>query len=93
MERLLRGRINDEHEKAAGVLLVCAVVLPATFIAFVAGRLLLSFSVPPLSVIGTLAFIYLVSTTLALRGLIGSARASSPRSGRRASRSRGKGSL
>jgi len=74
MERLLRDRFNDEHEKAAGVLLVCAVVLPATFIAFVAGRLLLSFSGRPLSVIGALAFIYLVSTTLALRGLISSAR-------------------
>ena len=74
MERLLRDRFNDEHEKAAGVLLVCAVVLPATFIAFVAGRLLLSFSGRPLSVIGTLAFIYLASTTLALRGLISSAR-------------------
>jgi len=74
MERLLRGWFDDEHEKAAGVLLVCAVVLPATFIAFVAGRLLLSFSGPPLSVIGALVFIYLVSTTLALRGLISSAR-------------------
>ncbi len=74
MERLLRRAFGDGHEKAAGVLLVCAVVLPATFIAFVAGRLLLSFSAPPLSVIGTLLFIYLVSTTLALAELIGSAR-------------------
>jgi adenosylcobinamide-phosphate synthase len=74
MERLLRDRFGDRHEKAAGVLLVCAVVLPATFIAFVAGRLLLSFSGRPLSVIGALVFIYLVSTTLALRGLISSVR-------------------
>jgi adenosylcobinamide-phosphate synthase len=73
-ERRLRGCFNDRHEKAAGVLLVCAIVLPATFIAFVAGRLLLSFSAPPLTVIGAFVFIYLVSTTLALRGLISSAR-------------------
>ncbi len=74
MEGLLRGWFNGEHEKAAGVLLVCAVVLPATVIAFFAGRLLLSFSGRPLTVIGTLAFVYLASTTLALRGLIGAAR-------------------
>ena len=74
MERLLRGRFDGEHEKAAGVILVCAVVLPATAAAFFAGRLLLSFSAPLLAVIGTLAFIYLVSTTLALRGLVCSVR-------------------
>lgn len=73
-ERLLRVRLGGGHERAAGVLLVCAVVLPAAAIAFVAGLLLLSFSGRPAAFVGTLAFVYLVSTTLALRGLIGSAR-------------------
>jgi len=74
LEGLLRCSLGARHERAAGVLLVCAIVPAAWASAFAAARILLSFSARPLEFIGALAFIYLVSTTLALRALITSAR-------------------
>jgi adenosylcobinamide-phosphate synthase len=74
LERFLRGRFSVERERTAGVLLVIAIVLPTGILAFAATRLLLSFSNPFLTLLGTAVFIYLVSTTLALRGLVDSAR-------------------
>lgn len=74
LERFLRGRFSEEREKTAGILLVIAIVLPTGAIAFVATRLLLSFSNPLLALLGAAVFVYLVSTTLALRGLVDSAR-------------------
>ncbi|MGD0229850.1 MAG: adenosylcobinamide-phosphate synthase CbiB [Syntrophorhabdales bacterium] len=75
METFLRRTFKDDgRERAAGVILVVAIVPGAAVAAFFIGRLLLSFSLRPLVVIGALAFIYLVSTTLALRGLINSTR-------------------
>jgi adenosylcobinamide-phosphate synthase len=73
-ERFLRGRFRDEAERTGGILLVVAVVLPAGACAFLINKILLSFSNRFLMLLGTALFIYLVSTTLALRGLIGSAR-------------------
>ena len=73
-EGLIRRYFKDGGEKAGGVLLVAVIVLPSAFVAFVIGRVLLSFSDHLLMLIGAVLFIYLVSTTLALRGLIGSAR-------------------
>jgi adenosylcobinamide-phosphate synthase len=73
LEAVLR-RALGRHESAAGVCLVCIIVPAAWTAAFALTRLLLSFSTRPLSVIGASLFVYLVSTTLALRGLIASAR-------------------
>lgn len=74
LEVILRRLFGERHEAAAGVCLVCIVVPASWAAAFVLTRLLLSFSARPLSVIGVCLFVYLVSTTLALRGLIASAR-------------------
>jgi adenosylcobinamide-phosphate synthase len=74
LEAGLRRVFGERHEAAAGVCLVCIIVPAAWAVAFGLGRLLLSFSTRPLSVIGVCLFVYLVSTTLALRSLIASAR-------------------
>lgn len=73
-ERLLRRRFTGESERAAGVILVLVIVVPTGAAAFVVARLLHSFSNPVLALLGGAVFIYLVSTTLALRGLVESAR-------------------
>ena len=73
-EKGLRGLCGPAHEKAAGALLVCVVVVPAAAVAFVIARLLLSFSTRPLVAIGALLFIYLASTSLALRSLLAAAK-------------------
>ena len=74
LERLLRGRFKGEQERAAGVLLVIVVVPAAAYAAYAAGRLLTTSSSPLLYLAGTAVLIYLISTTLALRGLVSAAR-------------------
>lgn len=73
-ERVLRDRFIGERERLGGILLVLSIVLPSAALAFALGRLLLSFTSRPLLVVGTILFIYLVSTTLALRGLVSASR-------------------
>ena len=72
LEHWLRGLFRDERERAGGVVLVLAVVLPTAAIALIVSRVLLSFTALLPMVLGTALFIYLASTTLALRGLISS---------------------
>ena len=61
------------QERWAGILLVATIVLPVfTITSFVVG-VLQSFQ-GRLGIVGTIAVVYLVSTTIALRGLIDSAR-------------------
>jgi adenosylcobinamide-phosphate synthase len=74
MERFLRRHFRGESEKTAGVLLVLSIVIPSGGLAFVLGRFLFSFSNFFLALLGAAVFVYLVSTTLALRGLVDSAR-------------------
>jgi adenosylcobinamide-phosphate synthase len=73
-EALLRRFFNTRREKLAGVILTAAIVLLTSVIALVINRLLLSVFHGFTMVATTLIFIYLVSTTLALRGLISSCR-------------------
>jgi len=61
-------------EKIAGVILVLVIVIPTGVITFLISRFLFSLSGDVAAVVGIVLFIYLVSTTLALRGLITSAR-------------------
>jgi adenosylcobinamide-phosphate synthase len=72
-ESLLRGSFQGTGEKTAGVILVLVVVLPTAAVAFLVSRFLFSVSGNLVTVIGMLLFVYLASTTLALRGLISSA--------------------
>jgi adenosylcobinamide-phosphate synthase len=74
VEGILRRYFKDEAERMSGVLLVVAIVLPSAAAAYLLSRLLLSSSPSFLTIAGAIVFVYLVSTTLALRGLIGSAR-------------------
>jgi len=73
-ERILRNTFNGSTEQAAGVVLVAVIVLPTAAGAFAVNRFLFSFSGTLTMIIGMFLFIYLASTTLALRGLISSAR-------------------
>jgi adenosylcobinamide-phosphate synthase len=72
-ESLLRRFFHGAGEKAAGVVLVLFIVLPTAAVAFLLSRFLFSVSGNLVTVIGMLLFVYLASTTLALRGLISSA--------------------
>ena len=74
LESLLRRLLGPLHEIAAGVILVCIIVPGTWIVTFAVAHFLLSLSTGLLSVIGVCLFVYLVSTTLALRGLIASAR-------------------
>ena len=74
LERLLRGHFKGEQEKAAGVLLVVVVVPSAAAAAYLLSRLLVASSSRLLFFAGTAVLIYLMSTTLALRGLVDAAR-------------------
>jgi len=73
-ERLLRSRFTGERERVGGIVLVVSIVLPSAAIAYGLGKFLLSFTSHLPMIVGTILFIYLVSTTLALRGLISSSR-------------------
>jgi adenosylcobinamide-phosphate synthase len=72
-ERILRDIFRDSTEKTAGVILVTVIVLPPAAGAFVISRFLFSFSGTLTMIIAMFLFIYLASTTLALRGLVSSA--------------------
>jgi adenosylcobinamide-phosphate synthase len=74
VERRLRGRFAGERERLGGIVLVLSIVLPSAGLAFALGKVLLSFTSRLPMMIGTILFIYLASTTLALRGLISSSR-------------------
>jgi adenosylcobinamide-phosphate synthase len=74
MESILRGRFGKGREKAAGIVLVASIVVPAFIAAALAQRMLGSFSSDLSRTIGTVIIIYIASTTLALRGLADSAR-------------------
>jgi len=73
-ERLLRSHFTGERERVGGIVLVVSIVLPSAAIAYGLGKFLLSFTSHLPMIVGTILFIYLVSTTLALRGLISSSR-------------------
>ncbi len=73
-ENLLRRCSNATGEKAAGVILALVIVLPAAAAAFAVSRLLFSFSGGIGRIVAVLLFIYFASMTLALRGLVTSAR-------------------
>jgi len=73
-EHRLRSRFTGERERLGGVVLVLSIVLPSAGIAYALGKLLLSFTSRLPMIVGILLFIYLVSTTLALRGLISASR-------------------
>jgi adenosylcobinamide-phosphate synthase len=74
IERLLRGRFTGDAEKAAGIILVVAVVVPAALAAMLIRETLLRADMSPLRIIGMALLVYLTATTIALRELITSAR-------------------
>jgi adenosylcobinamide-phosphate synthase len=73
VEASLRRCFHGSAEKVAGVILVLVIVLLTAGIAFALERFLLSLSGNVTRIVGTVLFTYLASTTLALRGLVGSA--------------------
>ena len=74
LENAIRSRIQKNHEKMAGVLLVVLIVLPAALLAFLIRETLLLPGPGILAVAAAAATVYLVATTLALRELISSAK-------------------
>lgn len=74
LEQFLRRYAKLETERFAGVLLVAGIVLPVAGITWLLQRLLLSFSLKPLSIIGAVIIVCLISTTIAVRGLTDAAR-------------------
>jgi adenosylcobinamide-phosphate synthase len=73
-EFLLRRLFRPSNERLAGVILTAVIVLFTAFLALVLSKLLLSVSHGFPMVVASLLFIYLSSTTLALRSLITAAR-------------------
>ena len=74
-ERRLRRRIKTAAgEKRAGVLLVIMIVAPSFIVTFVVQKMIAHFSGGVLGVIGAVLIVYLVATTIAMRGLVDSAR-------------------
>jgi adenosylcobinamide-phosphate synthase len=73
-ESVLRRYFKGSAEKAAGVVLVLVIVIPTGAIAFLVSRFLFSLTGNVINILAMLLFLYLASTTLALRGLISSAR-------------------
>lgn len=65
---------TPEEERWGGVLLVAMIVIPAFAITFVLHRIILWISRDVLVIAGMAAIVYLIATTIALRGLIDSAR-------------------
>ena len=74
MEKCLRRRIGTHNEKAAGLVMVISIVVPAAMIAFFVQMMIHSFSTKIMMIMGAIILVYFASTTLALRGLIDSAR-------------------
>jgi adenosylcobinamide-phosphate synthase len=73
-ENALRRCFDDGSERMAGALLVLVIVLPTAGLALLVSRILFSFSGSLTAIVAMALFVYLASTTLALRGLISSAR-------------------
>jgi adenosylcobinamide-phosphate synthase len=74
MERLLRARFTGDAERAAGIILVVTVVVPAALTALLIREVLLRANINLLRIISMALLIYLAATTIALRELITSAR-------------------
>ena len=74
LENILRRAFGKERERAAGVALVVSIVAPSYLIALGAQLFLTSFTTKAMAIAGTAVLVYLVSTTLALRGLFDAAR-------------------
>ncbi len=74
LEDKLKSHFGKNREKAAGVLLVLLIVLPAAFAAFLIREALLFPSRGVLMVVGSVVMVYLVASTIALRELVSSAR-------------------
>jgi adenosylcobinamide-phosphate synthase len=74
LENAIRSRIRKNHEKAAGVLLVVLIVLPAALLAFLIREALLLPGQGVLAVAAAAVMVYLIATTLALRELVSSAK-------------------
>ena len=74
LENIIRSRIQKNHEKIAGALLVVLIVLPAALLAFLIREALLLPGRGILAVAAAAATVYLVATTLALRELVSSAK-------------------
>ncbi len=74
VENRLRALFTGEREGTGGIVLVLLIVVPTAAITLAVNKALLSFSARLPMIIGMVLFVYLVSTTLALRGLISSSR-------------------
>ncbi|HTR44356.1 MAG TPA: adenosylcobinamide-phosphate synthase CbiB [Thermodesulfovibrionales bacterium] len=79
IETLMRRHLRSPlHERAGGVLLVILVVIPVFAVSLLIERTAFSvmrpFTATPLSVLGLIVLVYLTSTTIAVRELIGSAK-------------------
>ncbi|MDA8240471.1 MAG: adenosylcobinamide-phosphate synthase CbiB [Nitrospiraceae bacterium] len=74
LEQFLRRYAKLETERFAGVLLVAGIVLPVAGSTYFLQKFLHSFALKPLSIIGAVFIIYLISTTIAVRGLTDAAR-------------------
>ncbi|TAN45191.1 MAG: cobalamin biosynthesis protein CobD [Nitrospirae bacterium] len=72
---LRRAARTVSSEKAAGIMLVLCIVPPAFFFTYVLRETLLSFEHPVMRMLGAIVIVYLISTTIAVRELIASARA------------------
>ncbi|PKL51759.1 MAG: cobalamin biosynthesis protein CobD [Nitrospira bacterium HGW-Nitrospira-1] len=74
LENFLVRHVREESKRIAGIFLVAGIVLPVAVITFLFHRLIL-WSSANLSVIVSRVFlVYLISTTIAVRGLIDAAR-------------------
>ena len=73
MENFLRRHFSENAEKTAGILLVISIVVPVGIIAFLLQKALLWSSLNLSLPVSMLVLVYLVSSTLALRGLRDSA--------------------
>lgn len=74
LEKFLRHHTSQVHEQFAGMVLVAGIVLPVACITYLLQKSLLSISLKPLSVISAASIVYLISTTIAVRGLTDAAR-------------------
>lgn len=75
-EMFLRMRFSaPSGERMAGLLLVIIIALPSFFITLLIDREISGFEDGVIKLIGKLVVVYLISTTIALRELIGSAKA------------------
>jgi adenosylcobinamide-phosphate synthase len=74
LENMIRTRIQENHERLAGVLLVVMIVMPAALLAYFIREVLLLPGHGVLAVAAAAVMVYLVATTIALRELVSSAK-------------------